>query len=887
MSPKRLVPGGALTWEQPESGGPVWQGDRLSGVAYGVQAVDGRMEIEKAPVREAGLWLRMIPATTVVAGSKAGTATVQYRLLVKRTQPPVQTGSWVSATVTDGAGKSIPCKARFNGRNGTRDPEFGPESGERLVRNLVYSENGTFRQKVPPGDYEVTVSRGPEYTIATVPLTVKPDTETPLRAVLERVVQTPGWVAANFANYTAGSSQMSDVSGKGRVLNLLAEGIEFAPSTDIETITDLQPAIRELGAESWLSTCPGVRLNWNGKYAQRTHTAFPLVYQRGKQDGGMLQRTQHVMTRSWLERWNPAGPKSIIIDEPWSDRIFLEDLDGDGKADVWAGAGNDVLDVHDLLPLAGVVAEGQDTRVLDLFEALRLGYLTKGIVNSGDLTTFHGNSRWRTYVRVPADDPALVKPAEVVESLSRGRMIMTSGPFLDVTLRAPGSGVQGGPGEKVKSADGRVEVTVSVQAPVWMQIDEVRILVNGEVNPALCFARSSQPERFKAAPKVFEAVVPLTLATDSYVVVTAFGTGLNLAPRGTESPERNVQVAAANRIWVDVGGDGYRPTPPLFGNYRVTLGGEKNVGAMWEIKPVSAKPGAGPGLIQMPVQNRTNETFSSTVSFSVWPAGSVVFGGGKERAFRAKEARYQAKPAELDAVRMVNNRLDYTLKPLQKLIVEFEVALAEGKHPGGFFLSVPRDEAKAVSMVGYYFEVYGYTCPVLKQTPALAQVADALKDLPAYSVTSGEGVPLGEVRFAVTRDQLALDVAVRDSGLPTGSVVRVYTTRNTKEAAEPYDPMYRVPRKLVICRTILAPGTAGVATTRAEAGYRTQTLLPLKALGIPQAGEGKLFLIEIEIESSGKDGRRHAGTVFGSTRPQTDNIMYGSINGNQVRVGHY
>ena len=69
----------------------------------------------------------------------------------------------VVAQITDKAGKPTPCKVRFTGRDGTPDPDFGPDSADHAVKNLVYSPNGHFRRELPPGSYDVSISLGPEY----------------------------------------------------------------------------------------------------------------------------------------------------------------------------------------------------------------------------------------------------------------------------------------------------------------------------------------------------------------------------------------------------------------------------------------------------------------------------------------------------------------------------------------------------------------------------------------------------------------------------------------------------------------------------------------------------------------------------------------------------
>src|SRR5262249_58582857 len=69
----------------------------------------------------------------------------------------------VSARITDERGGPIPCKVVFIGRDGLKDPDFGPDSGEHGIKNVYYSHDGRFRRDLEPGSYDVIVSHGPEY----------------------------------------------------------------------------------------------------------------------------------------------------------------------------------------------------------------------------------------------------------------------------------------------------------------------------------------------------------------------------------------------------------------------------------------------------------------------------------------------------------------------------------------------------------------------------------------------------------------------------------------------------------------------------------------------------------------------------------------------------
>ncbi len=122
---------------------------------------------------------------------------------------------------------------QFIGRDGTGNPNFGPDSATSTVCAAVYyTEDGKFRIPLAPGKYDVIVSHGPEYDAVFTSIDVARGKETPLATNLKRTVDTQGWVSADFHSHSSPSGD-NTCSQSGRVLNLFGRAHRVCPCTEL------------------------------------------------------------------------------------------------------------------------------------------------------------------------------------------------------------------------------------------------------------------------------------------------------------------------------------------------------------------------------------------------------------------------------------------------------------------------------------------------------------------------------------------------------------------------------------------------------------------------------------------------------------------------------
>ena len=194
------------------------------------------------------------------------------------------------------------------------------------------------------------------------------------------------------------------------------------------------------------------------------------------------------------------------------------------------------------------------------------------MVNTDAHYNFHGSGWLRNYVKSPTDDPAQIKTLDVVHAAERGNLVMTTGPFLDVSMKAHDA--ISIPGENLAAPGGKAVLKVRVQCPNWFDVDRVQVFVNGKPDPALNYTRQSNPERFSAGAVKFDQKIPLALSTDAHVIVAAIGEHSRLGPVMGPDHAADLPVAISNPIFVDVDGHGFKPNGDLLGKVPVKRANE-------------------------------------------------------------------------------------------------------------------------------------------------------------------------------------------------------------------------------------------------------------------------------------------------------------------------
>ena len=504
--------------------------------------------------------------------------------------------SAVEFAITGPDGKPMPCKAMFTPLDAAGVPlppaeakkvlNLGPQQRAHGCVDQYHSESGTFRVPLPPGRYRVSVVRGVEFSHLEKDVTLAEGQTVPFAGSLAHVVDTAGWISSDFHNHSTPSGD-NTCGTDDRLINLAAEHIEFAPTTEHNRFFNWTPHIKALGLGDFLSTVPGIELTGNTEHLN----SFPFTPEFGRQDNGAPKwnpdpRITAITAREFLkgdpDRW-------VQVNHPNLEQCFV-DKNRDGLIDggyVGLGQYVDAWETEnytdcgfevdsgilsrapyriDQVPGTGLVRRVKYIREFIWLQLLNQGHRMIGTAVS-DAHTVYGNGvgGWRVYLPSSTDDPARIDWREVTRAAKAGRGYLTSGPFLQVGVTSGDK--KAGPGDDLAVQQKTIQLTVRAQCTDWLDIDRVQVLLNGRQIPELNFTRESHPDWFGSGTVKFDRTIPLQITDDAHLIVVAIGEKSTLAGGFGTSPQGKMHPTAYhNPIFLDVDGNGFTPNKDTLGH---------------------------------------------------------------------------------------------------------------------------------------------------------------------------------------------------------------------------------------------------------------------------------------------------------------------------------
>jgi hypothetical protein len=482
--------------------------------------------------------------------------------------------------------RSLPCKVQFFGVDDTPDPDLGVPIRAHGCNHQYHSETGDFEVAIAPGEYRVIVTRGIEYDHHESIIALAPGRQVKVEARLERVVDTTGWISTDFHNHSTPSGD-NYCGVDDRIINLAAEQVEFAPATEHNRIYDWAPHIAKLGLEREIATCTGIELTGPGTHLN----SFPMTPVPFSQDNGAPVWVQDPRINAIVLRDHQGGDPErwVHVNHPDFGQIF-RDRDNDGIADGGFAGLVYLIDAAETLNFATSLASRDETRQASAeilvptattpfqnqqgkqeyapnrsfrwLQLLNQGLPLAAVSVSDAHTVFDmGVGGWRTYVPSSTDDPAAVDFREIIRNSKAGRMVLSNGPFLEVTGEdgaLPGGTTRG---SRVYHLD------VRVQSNSWVKVDRVAVLVNGRGRADLDFHSTSHPDLFRTTgAERFRGRIAVPLNEDAHLIVVATSEEADLSVGYGKAWQSAMRPCAYNNpIFVDIDGDGFKANGDTLG----------------------------------------------------------------------------------------------------------------------------------------------------------------------------------------------------------------------------------------------------------------------------------------------------------------------------------
>jgi hypothetical protein len=415
---------------------------------------------------------------------------------------------------------------------GNADPDWGRDPVEGAAINVIHTDRDGERP-IPPGRYRFTVTRGIEYTEEQRDIVVEEGHTALLRVELARVVDTAGWISADLHVHAVPSPD-APTPLPDRVSALAAAGVEVAVATDHNAVTDYSPAIRERGLGEWLASIVGDEVTTRGALMGHFNV-FPLA--AGSEPIAFDHVTPPALVAS-ARAAAPATPRIVQVNHPRMGSIgYLELLRFDPR-DVagWRARsplgelGFDAIEVFNGDHYTDI---DEVERVMsDWYALLDAGVRMTATGNSDShRVTYHEAGVPRNFVQVSDDAPSRLDPVRFIEAIRAGRVVVSSGPFL--RLEVGGRGI----GEEAPAGD--EEVHVVVDAPPWVEVSRVDVVVRGKTV-------QSWAAPFHAAPRRLDATFRASFKPGDWIIAVARGQKpMDYLPRAGARP-----LGFTNPVWI-------------------------------------------------------------------------------------------------------------------------------------------------------------------------------------------------------------------------------------------------------------------------------------------------------------------------------------------------
>jgi hypothetical protein len=412
---------------------------------------------------------------------------------------------------------------------------------------VVYSLDGKCKVGVLPGEYLVHATRGFEYGVDTVKVTVGRGETKKVTLKIGREVPTEGWVSCDPHIHVRTFSGHGDSTVEERIPTIVGEGVELPVATDHNHHTDFTSYQRSAEALSHFTSVIGNEVTTKVGH----FNAFPI------KKGSPVPNHK---TESWPELFQSIratpGVEVILLNHPRNVHSNFSPTDPShfnpvtGKSRREGGLDIDAIEV---ITSAALQADPLGP-FRDWFALLNSG---RRVTAAGSSDTHDVNryllGQGRTYLRCPDKDAEKIDVAAACRSFREGRALVSMGLLTKIKVAE-----QFEVGELATDLPEKVVVDMDVLGPRWTIADQLTLYANGI--PIL------EKNFTGAQDKILKANLRHVMDRpkhDLYLVAIATGPGVTKPyweiPRPYQHKTNKYVprvLGATNPVWLDGDGDG-------------------------------------------------------------------------------------------------------------------------------------------------------------------------------------------------------------------------------------------------------------------------------------------------------------------------------------------
>ena len=447
----------------------------------------------------------------------------------------------------------LPSRITIAHADGSLQSTAAASNDKLAVRpGVIYSADGEAQINLPAGTYTVYASRGFEYSLGRVEVTLAKGQAAEHTLAIRREVPTPGYVACDTHIHTLTHSGHGDATISERMITLAGEGIELPIATDHNVHIDYEPHATKLGVRKHFTPVTGNEVTTavghfnvfpiepQARVPDHRKTDWPAIFDEVFATPGVKVailnhgRDVHSSVRPFgPDRFNAASGDNLL---GWPMRFNAMEVINSGATQT-----DPLRLIHDWMTL------------------LNRGYQVTpvGSSDSHDVTRYIVG-QGRTYIRCDDRDPGKLDVAEATASFLQGRVLVSYGLLAELTID-----------DKYQSGDlaaangNKVKATVRVLGPHWTNATKVQLYANGDLigEEQLPMLEVGSPVGLKWE-HAFELDRP---KHDVFLAAVAIGPGVDgpywqtSKPYQPTSPDwKSYVLGLSGAIWLDGDGDGRR-----------------------------------------------------------------------------------------------------------------------------------------------------------------------------------------------------------------------------------------------------------------------------------------------------------------------------------------